>query len=56
MKATTAQRSNFMNAPVVCYPNAASRRQVFHKLLDTLLVTASGAGIGAILLFLLAVA
>lgn len=56
MKATAAQRPTFMNSPVVYYPNAASRRQVFHKMLDVLLVTASGAGIGAILLFLLAIA
>ena len=55
MKATVARRPKFMNCPVVCYPNAAGRRQVFHKLLDTLVITASGAGIGAVLLFLLAI-
>ena len=31
------------------YPNAATRRELVHKLLDTALVTVSGIGIGAIL-------
>ncbi len=37
----------------VPYPNAATRREVLHKVLDTLLVAASGMGIGAILLLLM---
>lgn len=36
--------------PAIPYPNAATRREVFHKVLDTLLVAASGMGIAAILL------
>ena len=32
------------------YPNAASRREVFHKTLDGVLVAASGMGIAAIVL------
>lgn len=55
MKATTVYRTNFMSRPVVPYPNAASRRHVLGKLLDILLVTASGAGIAAVLLFVLMV-
>lgn len=35
------------------YPNAATRAEVLHKLLDTLLVAASGMGVGAILLLLM---
>ena len=35
------------------YPNAATRREVLHKLLDTLLVAASGVGAAAILLLLM---
>ena len=31
------------------YPNAATRREVLHKVLDTALLTASGIGIGAII-------
>lgn len=39
------------NRPVtIPYPNAATRKELFHKVLDTLLVAASGMGIGAILL------
>lgn len=34
------------------YPNAASRRQIAHKFLDFLLVTASCAGIAAMVLLL----
>jgi len=37
----------------VPYPNAATRKEMFHKMLDTLLVAASGMGIGAILLLLM---
>ena len=37
----------------VPYPNAATRREVFQKAVDTLLVAASGMGIGAILLLLM---
>lgn len=36
------------------FPNAATRRQVLSKLLDILLIAASGVGIAAMLLFVLA--
>ena len=36
--------------PAIPYPNAATRQEVFHKVLDTLLVAASGMGIAAVLL------
>lgn len=39
--------------PQIPYPNAATRRELFNKLLDTLLVTASGMGIAAMLLLYL---
>ena len=39
--------------PVIAYPNAATRREVIHKVLDTLLVAASGMGLAAILLLCL---
>lgn len=42
--------------PRIPYPNAASRRQVFAKAVDFLLMAASGAGAAAIVLFLLALA
>lgn len=34
------------------YPNAATRREFLHRLLDAALLTASGIGIGAILALL----
>ena len=37
------------------YPNAISRRELLHKVLDTLLVTASGIGIGAIIMLMLVI-
>jgi hypothetical protein len=48
---TAICKSNYR--PAVPYPNAATRREVLHKILDTLLVAASGMGIGAMLLLLL---
>ena len=55
MKATTANRNDFMHTSVIRYPNAAPRRQVFRKALDLLLLGAAGAGIGAMLFFILAI-
>ncbi len=46
-------KGNFWSQPYMPLPNAATRRQVLHKLLDTALVIASCAGIGAIMLFFL---
>lgn len=50
MKTTVMQR----RAPA--YPNAATRRQVAHKVLDLLLMAAIGAGAAAVALFILALA
>ncbi len=38
--------------PAIPYPNAATRREIAHKVLDALLVIASCAGIAAMLLLL----
>lgn len=35
------------------YPNAATRRELLYKVLDTILVAVSGMGIGAMLLLLM---
>lgn len=35
------------------YPNAATRREVLHKLVDLALIAASGMGIAAMLLLLM---
>lgn len=49
MKTIAVQRKNY---PAVPYPNAATRRQILHKVLDFLLVVVSCAGIAAMLLLL----
>lgn len=46
MKTTTYKTSALDRIP---YPNAATRRELLHKALDTALVTVSGIGIGAII-------
>ena len=53
MKTVFVQAERFLSQPVIPMPNAATRRQLLHKILDRLLVTASCAGIVAVLLFLL---
>ena len=45
-----------MDYPFAPYPNAATRREVIHKVLDFFLGLASGAGIAAALLLLFAMA
>jgi hypothetical protein len=40
--------------PVIPYPNAMTRKEIAHKILDLLLVAAMGAGCAASLLLLLA--
>lgn len=47
---TAVYRQNQRPIRPLPFPNAPSRRQVLNKLLDTLLIAASGAGIGAMLL------
>ena len=53
MKTAVQATQNFMSRPVVPYPNAVSRREFFHKILDTVLIAASGIGITVMLVFLL---
>ena len=47
---TTIYKTNYRPTARIPYPNAATRREVFHRLLDTTLVAASGMGIAAMLL------
>lgn len=51
MKATAIYTTH--RAQKLRYPNAATRQEIVHKLLDTLLVGAIGAGAAASLLFIL---
>ncbi len=53
MKTLTLNKMEFPLAP---YPNAATRRELLHRLLDHLLVIASCAGVAVIALFLAALA
>jgi hypothetical protein len=54
MKATTVYRTDFKSLPRIPYPNAATRKEMFHKFLDMLLVGAIGAGLAACFLLILA--
>ena len=47
---TVSYKPNYTAAP---YPNAANRRQVIQKILDALVVTASGIGLSAALLLMM---
>ena len=56
MKYATIKRSKMNTIPVVPYPNAATRQEMLHKILDLVLVCAMGAGTAACLLFFLVLA
>lgn len=47
---TTVCKTDYRKMQPLPYVNAATRREIFQKLLDTLLVAASGIGIAAMLL------
>ena len=53
MKNTTYKK-RFLDQPYVPYPNAATRRQLLDKFVETLLVIATGAALGALFLFAMA--
>ena len=55
MKTITTTQVTFANRPHVPYPNAATNREIFQKVLDMLLVAAMGVGAAAIFLFMLAI-
>ena len=47
---------NKMDYPFAPYPNAATRRELIHKILDHLLIVASCAGVAAVLLLFFSMA
>lgn len=51
---TAAMKQTNKAMPIIPYPNAATRQEIFHKILDMLLVAAIGAGLAASLIFLIA--
>ncbi len=56
MKTVTMQQRRSGTRTNIPYPNAATKKEMLHKILDTLLSAVSGAALAAIVLFLLAVA
>lgn len=54
MKSAVIYNPDFAKQPRVPYPNAATRKELFHKALDLLLVAAIGVGCAASLLLMLA--
>lgn len=56
MKTAVMNAQRFLNRPYVSLPNAATRRQVLKRLLDTLLVGVSCVGIVVAILFLIILA
>lgn len=56
MKTVTAHRADLASLPNLPYPNAATKRQIFDRFLELLLMGALGIGAAAILLFILALA
>ncbi len=53
MKTMTVNKMEFPLAP---YPNAATRREILHKIIDHLLIIASCAGVASAILFIAALA
>ena len=47
---------NKMELPLAPYPNAATRREILHKVMDHLLIMTSCAGIASVILLLFAMA
>ncbi len=53
---TAVYRPNHKAFQPLPFPNAPTRRQILNRILDTLLIAASGAGIGTMLLLWLVMA
>ncbi len=53
MKTAATYKQSYLVRPVVPFPNAISRRQFLHKLLDKALLAVSGVGIVVTVVFLL---
>ncbi len=53
MKTATAYRTYKNVRPPVAYPGAATRKEMFQKFLNCALMLASGAGIAAMVMFMM---
>lgn len=56
MKTSAMHRTDFANRPHLPYPNAATKRQIFDRFIELLLMAALGAGAAASILLVLALA
>ena len=56
MKTAAMHRSDLANRPNLPYPNAATKRQIFDRFIDLLLMAALGVGTAACVLFILVLA
>lgn len=56
MKTATVHRADLANRPLLPHPNAATKRQIFDRFIELLLMGALGVGAAAIVLFTLALA
>ena len=54
MKATATRKGYYTPQTNLPYPNAATRREIFQKILDLLLMAAIGIGAATVALFLIA--
>ena len=55
MKTATIRRSQAKPRPRVPYPNAATRKELLHKVLDTMISGFIGAGLAASVLLLMVI-
>lgn len=51
MLRTNTQKTGYWSQPHIALPNAATRRDILHRVVDNLLIAASCAGAVAIMLF-----
>ncbi len=56
MKTLAHKNTIYTKMPRVPYPNSATRRQLFNRVIDLLLCAALGVGAAAVFLFILALA
>ena len=55
MKTVTIRNAQVKRHPQIPYPNAATRKEMLHKLLDLMITGLIGAGLAASLLLLAAI-
>ena len=56
MKTTVMNHRKVNTRPNISYPNAATKKEIMHKIVDMLLSAGCGAALATIVLFLMAVA